>query len=218
MRFSTSLFVVLFAAPFVWASPVESAVHIKLEQADGHSCGSGTVVATKDGKSLIVSAAHVVSDPVGKYTVTLKNKEYSAKYAGGSKVTLRQIKPNETQMTIEGPDLALLVVDVELPIVTLAKDGVKEGDKVRMWGYAGGKISKFGALYKEGYVVNPNDIWATADARRGDSGSGLFNNSDQMVGLVHSRSADDDEPGSLSIPIDVIRSFLKDKAKDWKIE
>lgn len=218
MRFSTSIFVVLLSAPFVWSAPVDSAVHITADRGDVMGYGSGTVIGCKDGKSLILTAAHVCHSASEKFTVTLNKKEYKASYLIGSKVTMKQTKPNEIELEIEGPDIALLVVDAELPVVTLSKKELKKGDRIHQWGFASGEISEFGAFYKTGFVAVPDAIWSTADSRRGDSGCGLFNDANELVGMVHARPANDDAVGGLAIPLKTVRDFLKTNAKDWKIE
>jgi V8-like Glu-specific endopeptidase len=206
--------VLLAAAPFAYAAPVDSAVHIKVETETGASYGSGTVVACENEKSLILSCAHVIYGPDRKVTITLKGKKYAAKWLAGSAVKEVANPDGTKSLEIDGPDLCLLVVDAELPVATVGKTAVADGDKVHQWGFAGGRL-KFGPFYKTGVVTEAEGIWSTADARGGDSGSGLFNDDNELIGVVHARPVDVDEPAGLAISLDVVRKFLKEKAKGF---
>lgn len=210
MRVLSTLLVSFAFASLLVAAPPDSAVYVQLDETDGFSAGSGTCIACENGKSLILTAAHVAWEGKGKLKIILKGKEYAAKYLDGSPIKEVEEKGKKT-LQIDGPDLALLVVDASLPTVQIAEEALKEGDDVRTFGFPGARW-KTGPYPKIGKVVNDQEVWATADARRGDSGCGLFNTKDQLAGVVHSRSVDADEPGMMATPLSEIKKFLKEKA------
>ncbi len=206
---------VLFTSTLAIASP-ESAVHIKHEAKENNNIGSGTVIACENGKSLILTCGHVVPDQGLKITVTHNGKTYDAKYLTGSKVVEKPHPtiPNTSTLEIDGLDLALIEVEAVLPVAKLAKAPVKKGDKVKQWGFSGGVIEN-GPFYKEGKVVEESSFWATADARPGDSGTAVYNEAGDIVGVCHARSSDTNLPSVLAIPLDDLKGWLKDNAKTY---
>lgn len=79
------------------------------------------------------------------------------------------------------------VVDVSIAgqvFDTWAKVGqpMREGDRVRWWGQPHGEP----LVYREGYVakVGPQAVFIDATICHGDSGSGIFNNAGDLVGVV----------------------------------
>lgn len=212
MRPAACMVVLLVAAPFVHAAPVDSACLLQYEDKNDptkFSAGSGTVIACEGKKSLILTAAHVIPDGKADITVTLKGKDYVGKYLTGSKVTV-----TETGLTIDGADLALIVVDAELPVTPLAKEMVKKGDRVHQWGFCGGPHhAKRGPYYKTGKVDDVDEEFAIAspDARRGDSGCALCNDKNEIIGVVVRRFADDDCPACIALPLPTINKFLTEK-------
>lgn len=217
MKRLLSIAVLLILVPLAPAGPKKSSVYVERNIDNStYNAGTGTVISVEDGQSLILSAAHVVPDEGKGLTVTLKGKSYKAKYLAGSKVTEVQIKPNVYQITIDGPDLAVLIVDAELPVAKLAKEGPAKGDRLRQWGYANRQATD-GPDYKEGTVETPDLLFATVDARPGDSGAALFNDDDEVAALTSARPANPEAKGVYAVPLTEIRQFLKDNAKGWQV-
>jgi S1-C subfamily serine protease len=213
--YRSALLFVLLSAPVAAAAP-DGVVLIESKSETEYSAGSGTVIAYENGKSLILSVAHVVDDPKAKLTVTHKGKAHKATYLWASPTIELTLPDGKKVPIIDGPDLALLTVDAELPVMKLAATPAKVGDEVKTFGFAGGpKFADKGPYPKIGKVVDAEGVWASPDARRGDSGSGLLNSKDELVGVVHSRSADADEPGLLAVPLNEVKKFLLEKAEGF---
>lgn len=211
---SLALIVSLVVCPFVYAAPVDSACCIQILDNEGnlYSAGSGTVIACEKGKSLIITCAHVVENGDKHVLIWLNGKTYNAKYIAGSKVTV-----DNDKIKIYGKDLALIEVDAVLPVAALGTASPKVNDKIRQWGFAGGSY-EYGPLYKEGKVVGleretqtGKETFSTADARPGDSGSGLFDSNDKMIGITNLRPPDFNAVGGYAIRIEDARDWLKDK-------
>ena len=211
MRYA--LLFVLLAAGAVAGAPVDSAALVEYKLPEEFSAGSATCVACENGKSLMLTAAHVVPDAKGELTVTLSGKKFKAKYLTGSPVKELVLPDGKVIEVVDGVDLALLVVDDKLPPVAIAKEPAKKGDVVHQFGYAGGPpFAADGPHFKQGKVTKPDALWSSADARRGDSGCALLNAKGELVGVVHSRSANNDEPGGLCTPLAEVKKFLAEKA------
>lgn len=159
-------------------------VSVKRDEPDGYAHGGGTVIASEDGRSLILTNAHVARDAARPLTVTAAGREYRAAYLAGSPV--RDLGPQ--LIAIDGPDLAVLQVDTELPAapVALAAPGV--GSRVRQWGYAGRQYNA-APNYKTGVVVGEsgNDLLTTLQCDHGDSGAALLDDHGEVVAVCHGK-------------------------------
>lgn len=179
-----------------------SAVSIHVNMGSSSAHGSGTVIASEGGKSLVLTNAHVVES--AQYPVTIVHTDadgipwsYPATYVAGSYVS----HVGHT-LTIDGPDLALLQVDYTLPAAELADAIPAAGTPVQLWGF-GGSLYGTTPVHRTGYVdkdpgfVEPATKTTIATIN-GDSGSGVFNRAGQLV-AVHW--------GGASVRLDSIHSF-----------
>jgi S1-C subfamily serine protease len=178
--------------------PVDSCVRVVAYLDDETDCpGSGTVVDSYRGKSLILTNRHVVSDkdaipPGVEYDVFAKGNVYEARLKAYSKYN----------------DLALLEVDAELPVVRLSEKPPEFGDTVYEWGFPHGRRQKaqsgeyfnYGAIftndmrwggYRQGMKTDRQGRYYGGDVEgvrvpgtRGKSGSGVFNAAGELVGVV----------------------------------
>jgi len=213
MRLVYSIVASLALCPFVYAAPVDSTCFIKMDLPDdSFAAGTGTVVSCEGDYSLIMTCSHIVENGEGKITIWINEKTYDATYLTGAKVEIVQLPLGGEDIKIDGPDVAFLIVKAHLPVSNLCKHNPKVGDKVRQWGFAGGD-TKNAPYYKEGKVLSIDDLFSTADARPGDSGSGLFNDKDEVVGLVNSRSRNPNSVGGFAVPIEEIHKFIRGSDK-----
>jgi S1-C subfamily serine protease len=196
-------------ADLATANPARSAVAVHRDLGGGRGrAGTGTVVACEEGKSLVITNAHVADDPDGAYTVTHAGTVYPATYVAGSAVRL--VTPDTVR--VDGPDLALLVVDAALPTATVARNAPRPGDRVRLGGF-GGRLGAQEAVEKAGEVldaagyVEPTFL-STTDATSGDSGSGVFDDAGELV-AVHWGGGD---RRAFAVPVGTVRVFLREKA------
>lgn len=136
------------------------------------SCGSGTVVAVEQGKSLVLTNRHVVPDKGAKITVSRVGLELDAELVSAS----------------ETADLAVLVVKAELPTAILSRSVPNAMAPVYYRGYPGGGDQRLKRAIVHG--VNGHSAtqgvvwWIRARAEGGDSGSGVFGNGGELVGVV----------------------------------
>lgn len=205
-------FTVLPAAIAPTASdPSASVVYVSRSLGGGTSQGgTGTVIASEDGRSLILTNAHVAEDGNRPLTVTHGKTVYSATFVAGS--TVDYTGPN--MIRVNGPDLAVLAVNAELPAVTIASDAPVIGARVRLWGY-GGRLPSQGFVAKAGNVVpGPNyvepQMLSTLATINGDSGSGVFNDAGELVGVHHGNDG-----RAHAVPLDTVRRFVRERSGPW---
>lgn len=134
-------------------SPRDSLVRVTV----GNGSGSGTVIWSANGRSVILTAAHVVT--IGpEPRVRALAKWHAAKLLARD----------------EAADLAALVVEVELPAVPVSESDPQIGAAVEMFGvtslWSKGKITASeGSVYLLGCDTGPEDY-----SDSGDSGGGVF--------------------------------------------
>lgn len=158
---------------------------------------SGTAIAgAPAGKTYVVSNYHVVTLPNSGGSVRSDGKTYSAKI-----VALGTGWGNQG-----GLDLAILLVDGDLPIVPLADHDPSHGTAVTLRGNGvntswdmlrSGKIGPGGKFGQGSNIITSP----------GDSGSGLINKNGELVGVVWGG----DGRGSVGHPVSQVRGLL-DKA------
>lgn len=170
--------------------------------------GTGTVIHSEGGRSLIITAAHVVEDGNGTLSVTTSSGvRHSATYLFGSRV--RHTGPG--MIAVDGPDLALLEVNVALPAVPVAESEPGLRARVRLWGYGGGRFRAIvgEALGFARFESPPNSL-SSLPTISGDSGGGVINDAGELV-AVHSGT---DGNRARHVPLSVVREFLKGKVKE----
>ncbi len=192
----------LAAACAVWHTNVRP-----LQMPDGswamaRTGGSGTVVACEQGKSLIVTNKHVVEDGDGSFSISNGGKSYTGRL-----------------LTVDSKaDLAVIVVDAELPVAPLAIEEPAAGTKVIQWGCdSRGRlvmVEKYGEVVgAKPRIDNMGDLLTTIDAYEGDSGSGVFNFEGRVVGITWGKRTDGVTGGFCVRLGDVVR-FLRGSVRE----
>lgn len=163
---------------------LESAVRISVQDADGNSTGTGTVVDARSGEALILTCGHLFRSSGGKGVIT---------------VTLFQAGPAgaEPRTTLEGRlvdydlqrDLGLLSVRTNEPVrvAPIAPPGMalKQGEPVTTLGCNHGENPTAIAtrVTSLGRYQGPPNVEVAGTPVEGRSGGGLFNAAGQLVGV-----------------------------------
>ena len=183
--FTRLLAAVLLAAfaPFAGASPKGATFYISVDRGGGvGSAGTGTVIASEDGHSLLLTAAHVVK---GAQSVSLVQLDSAGKPWS--------YKATVVAATGDGgiyPDLALIETPYELPAVEIAESLPSPGEVVTAWGYgpshAANTWQPFLRVGRVASGANYVDPWIASSLPiiPGDSGCGAFNSAGQLVGCL----------------------------------
>lgn len=240
-RFLAALALILFAAPsfaqpvaapprelpraadlLANSDPSASTVFVHMAVGNGKGwAGTGTVVACEGGKSLVLTNAHVVPHGANPITVRHGNDTYPATFvAAGS----RHGRGYE-------PDLCLLVVDAEMPAVEIADSPPRIGERLRQWAFGGQRFGA-GPTFKVGVVADPvrpdgsrlvgGDVESSLPTQSGDSGSGVFNDAGELVGVTWAAGPGYEENGRWvgtdpqrqhsAVPLAKVRAFVKTHA------
>jgi hypothetical protein len=202
-----SILAVLVLAAAALGGPDASAVKVvRVELADNAagvtgasvSMGSGTVVGSAGGKSLVLTCWHICPDGDGLVAVRVGGKSYPAEWLGAD----------------DKLDLAALRVSAELPVAGLADRGAGAGAELRQWGYTGGGRTNpkkgaagtvepaevGGKLYTVLIVRLPADF--------GDSGAGVFEG-DKLVGVCMGKATGPAGTVALVVVLDDVKRFLR---------
>lgn len=190
-----------------WTDRSSSSVLVTRSVAvDRSESGTGTVIASRNSESLILTNAHVAEDGTRPITVTTKSGQaFTAKYVAGSKVT----HTSPTSIEVEGPDLALVSVSAELPVVPIASELPPSGLPVCQWGY-GQQSSDRGPTFKTGKTLDAENYVGqiqrtTIPSQSGDSGSGIFNEKGQLVAVCWGGR----DGTQFAVRLDAVHSFLE---------
>jgi S1-C subfamily serine protease len=207
------------------AQPVDSCVRVVAYVGEiTDEPGSGTVVASGKGKSLVLTNRHVVTDSAGK--VPMSEIEYDV-FAKGNVYEARVVCWSKYD------DLAILEVDADLPAAKVSDAPPKFGETVYEWGFPHGRRQKaqqgsytrydgifqndmvWGG-YKAGVRMGPDGkkylggaVQAVAiPSAHGKSGSGVFNSSGGLVGVVWGGN---DGSTDRVVGYAEVRDFLREK-------
>jgi hypothetical protein len=135
----------------------DSVARVRRDLGDRYAQGSGTVVHSGQGWSLILTAEHVIDGP-GTLTVRVGGKTVPAQVVDSDKAA----------------DLAVVLIPGDFPAVKVADADVPDGAEVTMYGLT--------SVFSRGTIAGqetlngvPNLAYATdADSENGDSGAGVF--------------------------------------------
>jgi hypothetical protein len=164
----------------------------------GNSGGSGVCVACEDGLSLVLTNRHITG---GARSATVTS--------GG--VT----RPAVVVAVHPGDDLALVVVRAELPVAALAAADPRDGEAVRLYGYAWNGQGKL--VLKEGKASTPDGphFRSTLAPVSGDSGGGVFNDRGELVSVNHGFEGTYERRGpQLGVRLSTIRAFVRERVAD----
>ena len=164
--------------------------------------GSGTPIAAGDGTTLILTNAHVVESDAHAITVTIGGKTHVGTYLGGSGVT----HPAPGVIALDGPDLAVVSIPVEVDVVPVAESLPARGASVWQRGYGGAvgdPIHRAGTVTGNAFV-NPT-LSSTILSVSGDSGAGVFDEAGHLVAVTWGGT-----PGvcSCAVPMPTVKRFL----------
>jgi S1-C subfamily serine protease len=206
--------------PLKAVNPSEASVFVSIDLGGGRSAnGTGTVIASEGGKTLVLTNAHVVPSAAHPITVTYwsENKVWTqeATYVGGSSVD----DLGNHMIRVNGPDLALLSLNATLKPVEMADAIPAPGDAVYLYGFGGAgsqvlphlKVGR--AMGDTGHRTTTGDPIAntTIASTQGDSGSGIFNDRGQLVAVLW--GGDEATRISSAVRLDTIHAFTVAKLR-----
>ena len=177
------------AADRLDAKLIAASVRLRIEDPEGHSCGSGTIIDARQGEALILTCGHIFRDSQGKgrIEVDLFGPEGVQRVAG-----------NLISYDLKR-DVGLLSIRTPGPVATarVAPPGhqVSTGSQVVSVGCNNGdrptaRHSRVTSLDK---YLGPANLQVTGLPVEGRSGGGLFSAEGQVVGVCNAADPSDQE-------------------------
>ena len=164
-------------------------VRLRIEDADGHSCGTGTIIDARDGAALIVTCGHIFRDSQGKGRITVDLFGPNA---------ARQVPGKLISYDLDR-DVGLISIRTPGPVsaARVAPPGyeLKKGARVATVGCNNGadptvRHSRITSLDK---FVGPPNIQVAGLPVQGRSGGGLFSTEGYVIGVCNAADPTDNE-------------------------
>ena len=207
MRLTVMLWILWFAAVAFAGNPEDSVVKENRTKFFGDrrsettvkgGWGTGTVVASGGGESLVLTNKHVAPTGDAFYFVLHDGMSYQARWVGAD----------------EKADLALLRIDAALPAAALAAAEPKAGAGVRMWGclHNGPMLARSGRVDSDADNHRDADQYPYLRTRmpggHGDSGSGMFDADGRLFAVLYGGPADEADNWNMCVRLADVRRFL----------
>ena len=168
---------------------VAATVRLRIEDVDGHSCGSGTIIDARGGKALILTCGHIFRDSQGngKIEVDLFGPTPAARVTGTLTAWDEQRDVGLLWIETPGP--------VEVARVAPRKYQVSPGDEVVSAGCNNGddpsvRHNRVTSLNK---FLGPPNLQVGGLPVQGRSGGGLFSADGLVIGVCNAADPQDNE-------------------------
>ncbi len=169
-------------------------VRLKVEDENGHSFGTGTIVDTRSGDALVVTCGHLFRESKGKGTISVEL--FDAQPQG---VHVADQVPGQLISYDLERDIAMISISpkraVSVAPVAPPKTSIERGDRVINVGCSNGQdptILETRVTSRDRYQGPPN-IEAAGAPVEGRSGGGLFNMQGQLVGVCFAADPEGNE-------------------------
>jgi thiol-disulfide isomerase/thioredoxin len=166
------------------AQLIASCVRLKVEDAKGHSYGTGTIIDTRSGDALIITCGHLFRDSKGEGTVMVELFEVTPQ---GIRV-IDQVPGHVVSYNVDR-EIGLVSIRPRSPVrvapIAPTQTVMGRGDRVTSVGCNNGQDPT--ALATRVTATNryqgPPNIEAQGAPVEGRSGGGLFNTTGELVGV-----------------------------------
>jgi S1-C subfamily serine protease len=188
-------------------SLVSSTVRIRVEDAQGRSFGTGTIIDSRSGEALVVTCGHLFRESKGKGPVTVELFDASS----GVPQVAEQVQGQVISFDLER-DVAFIGIkpsrQVSAAAVAPPKTQFQRGDRVATIGCSNGKDptllpQRINMLDR---YQGPSNIEVSGAPEEGRSGGGLFNLQGQLIGVCY--AADYEGKEGLYVALDSIHEEL----------
>jgi S1-C subfamily serine protease len=176
------------------AALLSATVRLIIEDAQGRSFGTGTVVDTRSGEALVVTCAHLFRETKGKAPVKADLYE-----AAGDGVRLAGHATGQVLSYDLTRDIALVSLRIDRPVgvatVAPPRSTVERGDRMIGIGCSNGQdptVLETRVTSLDRYQGPPN-IEASGAPAIGRSGGGLFNGKSELVGVCNNADPEGNE-------------------------
>jgi hypothetical protein len=181
---------------------IAASVRLRIQDPQGHSCGSGTIIDARGGEALILTCGHLFrdSDGNGKIEVDLFGPQHSRRVPG--RLIAYDLKS----------DVGLVAIRTPGPVVTarVAPRGynLSRGQTVVSVGCDNGAdpTAKRSCVNSLNKFLGPANVQVAGQPIEGRSGGGLFSADGFVVGVCNAADPEDQE--GLFAAVDCIHAAL----------
>ncbi len=173
--------------PPTLATPMEASVRIRANSGSGINYGSGTIISSEDGRTLVLTCGHICRGmgKSGKMEVDVFYGKTSKTYVG------------KVLRYFEKADVGLLEIPTDetyphSPVVPLGYV-VQKGEAVASVGCGGGEnpTQQQHRVISLNRYLGPDHIECSGEPIEGRSGGGLFNTAGEVIGVCFARDPQD---------------------------
>jgi thiol-disulfide isomerase/thioredoxin len=171
------------------AKLIAASVRLRIEDPNGNSCGSGTIIDSRGNEALILTCGHIFRDSQGKGQIDV---DLFGPYAG-QRISGRLISYDLTR------DVGLIAIRTPGPMAAarLAPPGyrVQKGDSVLSTGCDNGKdpTMRQSRVTSLNRYAGPSNLQVAGQPTEGRSGGGLFTADGMVIGVCNARDPQDQE-------------------------
>ncbi|MEN6450320.1 MAG: thioredoxin domain-containing protein [Thermoguttaceae bacterium] len=195
------------AAPVPDSALIAASVRLRVQDPNGRSCGSGTIIDSRKGEAMVLTCGHIFRDSQGKGKI-----EVDLFTAGPS---APQVVTGELHSYDLKRDVGLVTIRVSSPVMVarLAPAGyrVAEGQPVVTVGCnnGGDPTAQHSQVTRLNRFQGPQNIEVAGQPVEGRSGGGLFTTEGYVIGVCN--AADPSDREGLFVSADEIRAQLDEQ-------
>jgi thiol-disulfide isomerase/thioredoxin len=168
---------------------IAATVRLRIEDADGHSCGSGTIIDARDGEALVLTCGHIFRDSEGKGLIEVD--------VFGPAGTTR-VRGCLLSYDLDR-DVGLVSIGTPGPVATarVAPTGYRaaKGQRVINVGCNNGDppTARYSRVTSLDKFVGPPNLQVAGLPVQGRSGGGLFSQEGLLIGVCNAADPSDNE-------------------------
>ena len=189
--------------PVADATLIAASVRLRVEDPDGRSCGSGTIIDARQGEALILTCGHIFRDSKGKGPI-----EVDLFGPGGA----QRVAGRLIAYDAEKNDVGLVSIHTSGPVVAarVAPAGCRigSGDAVVTVGCNNGAdpTAHHGRVLSVDKFMGPANLQVEGEPVEGRSGGGVFSRDGLLVGICN--AADRSEHAGYCVALPTIYAEL----------
>jgi len=175
---------------------IAATVWMRIEDPDGHSCGSGTIIDARGGEALILTCAHIFRDSKGKGRIEVDL--FGPTPASGIPGELLRDSQGRLSYDLER-DVALVFIRTPGPVTVarVAPPGyrVAKGDRVINVGCDNGEppTARYSRVTSLDKYLGPPNLQVAGVPVQGRSGGGLFSQEGLLIGVCNAADPPENE-------------------------
>ncbi|MGA2034555.1 MAG: trypsin-like peptidase domain-containing protein [Thermoguttaceae bacterium] len=171
------------------AALLAASVRLRVEDPDGHSCGTGTIIDAREGEALVLTCAHIFRDSQGKGRIEVDLFGPGAARGIPARLISYNLQRDVGLVSIHtsGPVAAAHVAPAGYPI--------RQGERVVSVGCNNGNppTAQHSHVTSLDKFLGPPNIQVAGQPVEGRSGGGLFSSDGLVIGVCNAADRSDRE-------------------------